>query len=1295
MSRESRRCSVRNRVDLRRRRNFYKTILRIEMLESRRLLALVPLTISIPRFVEIDDPDPDFIFTDIGDYYPVVKIGNNPEETRDEVSSRDFSPNWTFTQLVEQGDNPIPVEIKMFDEDDFLRFNDDQIDINPNPGRNTLKIWVDITTGGFSGDVSFPVNSIRGNPGNDDDGERGQLFFEVDSDSDGLNDRWERLGIDSNNDGTIDLTLPGASPVRKDLYVEVDAMAGRAPVAIPPIINILPTTPITVTSNSHGLSTGTRVSLTGITGTGAIGALNNNTFSVTRASNNTFTLDGTTGGGNYTNGGVWSLANLTGTGLATNTSIDLTIDAFLRAPIFNTNNSFGIRLHVLLDELALPRVSWNNDADGDGNSPLGEDLNANGVLDVGEDGNGNNVLDNGDADDQGGATMYNRLRNSNFGTPAERGNPAAMAAKALAYRYGPFVDIKVDSNGNNQGVTTGSSGMAYSASSFMVSMGAWNTPGGLNDQQAGTFMHELGHTLGLGHGGGDGVNNKPNYYSLMNYTWQVPEGGNVNMQASWRMDYSIGNFPALNENSLNEPAGIAGIAGRFVRIGPNIPPPAGSPPGTGPSTRVVTQTGAVDWNNNGNSTGVGVSADANYDNTTGTTLNDYNDWANLKYSIQTAQSGFSKPDDIHFTYEQYLDQTETLEFQAPTGNGADNFTLRRSGDYIEIVSDGGAVLARRLSAETTFIAITGANFEDDRLTIAFGGGNPIPSGGVSYDGGGGANDTLALTGTPPGTPDYVPSPPAGPGDGRLIMGGSHVNFTGLEFVRPVAPEITSFTLGPTTIDENGVVSLSGSFEDPGSLSTHSITINWGDGSVEGPVPIATSGRTFSASHRYRDDNPSVTPADTYNVTFTLTDNDSLSAVRMSTVQVNNVRPLLQNVAVTPEIDENGVVTLSGAILDPGTLDTFTLVVNWGEGVPQTFTYPAGTTNFSETHQYLDDNPTATPQDVYSITLNLSDDDSGTDAAARATLVKNVAPMVTAFTSDAVECGDKAEGDTVHVTGSFVDVGTKDTHTATIAWGDGATTTAMIVEAGGAGTIASEHIYASGGIFRIVVTLTDDDTGQTTARTFALITGVGILDGQLQVVGTKQADDVHINWTGRGTITAHASFIGDSPRSLPAAGLTSIAMILCEGDDTATIASNIYLPTYIDAGDGNDDLNGGGGPNILLGGTGNDHIKGGMRHDILVGGIGTDRIVGNGGDDILIAGTLGGAEDPIDQLDALLALLVDWDLNRNRTLLRPKMIISGDSDADKLTGSSGADWFFFELGEDTATDLKTELSENLG
>mgnify|MGYP001769098295 CR=1 FL=1 len=39
-------------------------------------------------------------------------------------------------------------------------------------------------------------------------------------------------------------------------------------------------------------------------------------------------------------------------------------------------------------------------------------------------------------------------------------------------------------------------------------------------QQGGTLMHELGHTLGLRHGGNVETNDKPNYLSVMNYSFQ-------------------------------------------------------------------------------------------------------------------------------------------------------------------------------------------------------------------------------------------------------------------------------------------------------------------------------------------------------------------------------------------------------------------------------------------------------------------------------------------------------------------------------------------------------------------------------------------------------------------------------------------------------------------------------------------------------------------------------------------------------------------------------------------------------
>jgi len=65
---------------------------------------------------------------------------------------------------------------------------------------------------------------------------------------------------------------------------------------------------------------------------------------------------------------------------------------------------------------------------------------------------------------------------------------------------------------------------------------------------------------------------------------------------------------------------------------------------------------------------------------------------------------------------------------------------------------------------------------------------------------------------------------------------------------------------------------------------------------------------------------------------------------------------------------------------------------------QTFSYAAGTTAFSETHQYLDDNPSNTASDTYAITATLSGDDSGSDTSTAALVVNNVAPVITNLVS---------------------------------------------------------------------------------------------------------------------------------------------------------------------------------------------------------------------------------------------------------------------------------------------------------
>lgn len=96
---------------------------------------------------------------------------------------------------------------------------------------------------------------------------------------------------------------------------------------------------------------------------------------------------------------------------------------------------------------------------------------------------------------------------------------------------------------------------------------SWTPPGGANFLMfvcrrgftedvgplalSGTFAHELGHTLGLAHGGNDPINHKPNYLSVMNYLWQLT-GVPTSNGRQWRLDYSETVRPPIDEEAIDE-----------------------------------------------------------------------------------------------------------------------------------------------------------------------------------------------------------------------------------------------------------------------------------------------------------------------------------------------------------------------------------------------------------------------------------------------------------------------------------------------------------------------------------------------------------------------------------------------------------------------------------------------------------------------------------------------------------------------------------------------------------------------
>jgi hypothetical protein len=136
---------------------------------------------------------------------------------------------------------------------------------------------------------------------------------------------------------------------------------------------------------------------------------------------------------------------------------------------------------------------------------------------------------------------------------------------------------------------------------------------GTRAEQAGTFMHELGHNLGLDHGGGDGTNNKLNYLSVMNYAFQdctVPTPGpGAAFPGPGGCDYSRGAVD-LDETDLDECVGNPATGVRPINWD-----------GGGLSGRTCTPPGP------------NVGADINGDGAR-TLLKGFDDWSNLFYKFR-------------------------------------------------------------------------------------------------------------------------------------------------------------------------------------------------------------------------------------------------------------------------------------------------------------------------------------------------------------------------------------------------------------------------------------------------------------------------------------------------------------------------------------------------------------------------------------------------------------------------------------------------------------------------------------
>ena len=299
--------------------------------------------------------------------------------------------------------------------------------------------------------------------------------------------------------------------------------------------------------------------------------------------------------------------------------------AFANAPVANPDGTTGVQLHVDTGPLFGAGTIFPVSGSGGVKGTVGDF--GGGGQQIAEAGNEIIEAFNGP---KGSGTEFATLREAFFDHRRE-----------LVFRYAIFGHQTNGRRATND--CTSGEANAIPSNEFFVTLGGvkpngdpcWETDSngfsvGNVQQQAGTFLHELGHTLGLFHGGDQAlINDKPNYLSVMNYAFQecsVPSSPNGFLPGG--CDYSRIALPpfvpaSLAELNLDECIGIdagqLGFGPRKWNAGDVLEGATCPAPFT-----------------------ANIQADINGDGATSSTpLTGFDDWPNLTYSLVFIASGGS------------------------------------------------------------------------------------------------------------------------------------------------------------------------------------------------------------------------------------------------------------------------------------------------------------------------------------------------------------------------------------------------------------------------------------------------------------------------------------------------------------------------------------------------------------------------------------------------------------------------------------------------------------------------------
>jgi Ca2+-binding RTX toxin-like protein len=505
---------------------------------------------------------------------------------------------------------------------------------------------------------------------------------------------------------------------------------------------------------------------------------------------------------------------------------------------------------------------------------------------------------------------------------------------------------------------------------------------------------------------------------------------------------------------------------------------------------------------------------------------------------------------------------------------------------------------------------------------------------------------------------------------------------------------TDIGLSGTSVAENqptgtAVGTFSSSDPDAGNTFTYALVSGSGD---TDNASFTIDGNSLKSAASFDFETKS-----SYTIRVRTTDQGGLKYDEVFTIAVDDRLEL--NAGADLAASEGDLVSLATAAYNgPLSASNLTLTIAWGDGSnePGVLVPTSGTNGgtIANTHRYADNGS-------YTVTLTLTDGATTVSDTFVAT-VSNAAPAVGTIAGLAAA----VRGQSVSYSLPFSDAGTADTHTASINWGDGTSSTGTVSEAAGVGTVSGAHVYTSTGTYTITITLTDDDGAATSQTKSVSIVAANLQTSELDptktdlfVGGTTGNDTIALALSGTNTtVTINAVSAGAF------APTGRIVVFGQAGNDGVTMASTITRHAWLYGDDGNDTLTGGGGNDVLVGGVGTDSQVGGAGNDSYLfdadTALGIDTVNDSVGIDTLDFSATTGQSIALN-LGLTTAQVVNPNLTLTLTSASAIENVTGGSLNDTLTGNTLANTFIGGPGNDTLTgaagnDLyRFDLDESLG